>query len=246
MVEVSSTIQCKLRQTDGKGGAHKLRGTGMIPVVAYGPGSEPRHLSVDPKVFMLQRQSFGTSYIYDVAVEGGDRFKALIKDTQYDPITRKPLHVDLYAVDMTKPIRVDVPVELTGKPAGAIEGGVLTQLLRRVEVQCLPDKVPSKISVDVSALTLGGVMHASALPLPEGVTLITRREDPIASVVKPEEEIVAAPVAVEGAEGAVPTPAEGEAAAAPAAAEGEAAKGAKPEAAKGGKPEAAGKGGKEK
>jgi large subunit ribosomal protein L25 len=214
MVEVNDTIQAKGRKTGGKAAAHKLRKEGLIPVVAYGPGREPLHLAVEPKQFTLQRQAFGTSHIYDVAIDDGTRFKALIKDLTRDVITREVLHVDLYAVDMTKPIRVAVPIELVGKAAGIVEGGILSQVMREVEVLCLPDRVPAKLSVDISHLKVNDSLHLSEVPLSEGVKLTTTRDETVAIVAAPEAEEAPAPAAVEGAvEGEVP--AEGAEAAAP-------------------------------
>jgi large subunit ribosomal protein L25 len=202
MVEVSSTIQCKTRQTCGKEAAHKLRAAGLTPAVAYGPGREPILLSLDPKVFGLTRQSFGMSYIYDIDVEDGTSFKALIKEVQMDPLSRHLLHVDFYAVDMSKPIRVEVPIELVGKPVGVVEGGLLSQVLRRVEVQCLPDNVPAKLAVDVSHLDIGHSVHTDAIDLPEGVAVVAKRPEAIAIIVEPEtDETPAAEAAVEGVEG---------------------------------------------
>ncbi len=223
MVDVKSTIECKPREPGKKGVSHKLRATGWVPAVAYGPGKEPRHLSLDPHILGLQRQKYGTSHIFDVAVEGGQGFKAFVKSLQRDPMTHEIIHVDFYAVDMTKPIRVEVPVEVTGKAAGLVDGGIVTQVLRKVEVQCLPDKVPAKLIVDVSALTIGDSFHTSTMVLPAGVTLTMRQDLVVASCMLPEEEVVATPTAAEGtvaADGTV-VPAEGAVAAdgaAPAAA----------------------------
>ena len=258
MVDVNSTIECKTRTVGKKGVVHKLRASGLIPAVAYGPGQPSQHLALEPHRFSLQRERFGLSYIFDVAVEGQGGFKAFIKNLQRDPITQDVIHVDLYRVDMTRPIRVEVPIEVVGKAAGLIDGGIVTQVLRRIEVQCLPDMVPAKLTIDVSSLAIGQSLHTGALSLPAGVALTLRREEVVATCMVPEEEVVETPVtAVDGvpvegavpAEGAVPgaVPAEG-AAAAPAAAGGKAAPGAAPgkgPAAAGGKPApaaAAGKG----
>lgn len=202
MVEVSSTIQCKTRAGRGKEAAHKLRATGQIPAVAYGPGTQPRHLSLDPHIFGLQRKQYGRSFIYDVEIEGEKGFKALIKDLQVDPLERVVIHVDLYAVDMTKPIRIEVPIELVGKPAGAIEGGLLSQVMRVVEVLCLPDKVPSSLSLDVTHLNIGQSVHSDSIDLPDGIELTLRRPEAVATVVAPmEEEVVAVEEDLEGVEG---------------------------------------------
>ncbi|MEK7705068.1 MAG: 50S ribosomal protein L25 [Myxococcota bacterium] len=212
MVQVSDTIECVSRTSGGKGEAHKLRKAGKVPGVVYGPGSPVRNVAVDPRTFRLQREQYGLSHIYDVVVDGKERFKALIKALQRDVVNRTVDHVDLYAVDMNKPIRVSVRIELVGKPAGAIEGGVLSQLLRRVEVQCLPGDVPAAITLDISPMALGDILHLSDLPLPPAVKLTSHQNEAVARVAAPQEEVapVAAAEAVEGAEGAeAPEGAEG-------------------------------------
>lgn len=220
MADVSNTISAKKREAGSKGQARQLRAAGLVPAVAYGPVSEAQYLALTPKDFILQRKTFGLSHLYDVEVEGGSKFKALLKEIQVDPVTRQLLHVDLYAVDMKRPLRVEVPIELTGKPAGLIDGGLLSQVLRRVEVQCLPDHIPGKIVADVSPLKVGDSLHLSDLKLPEGVKLTAHGDEAVAQVVEPE----AAPAAAEaaavpgapGAPAAAGAPAAG--AAAPAAA----------------------------
>ncbi len=241
MPQMTDTINAKPREGQGKGTAHKLRAAGHAPAIAYGPGTAPRHLAIEPKAFLLQRTQFGSSHIFDVAVEGGKPFKALIREVQQNPLTDELLHVDFYALDMSKPIRVDVPLELEGKPVGIIEGGILQQIARRVTIECLPVAIPKKLTADVSSLNIGQSAHMSNIALPEGVKFIAKGDEAIAVVVKIEEEVVAAPVAAEGvpvegaaaaaapaegAEGAAAAPAAGAAAApAEAAAKGKGAKG---------------------
>lgn len=186
MVEVSATIEAKKRTAFGKGTAHKLRAAGLVPAVAYGPGRKPVSIAIDPHVFDLQRRQYARSQIFDVVVDGGDTFKALIKDIQVEPIRHGILHVDFYAVDMNRPIRVEVAIELVGKPAGAIEGGLLSQIMRYVEVQCLPADVPGAIKVDVSHLQIGQNVSTDSIELPEGVEITLRRAEPIATMVAPD------------------------------------------------------------
>jgi large subunit ribosomal protein L25 len=195
MEQTTETISAKGRDAGSKGAARKLRAQGLVPAVAYGPSSAPRYLALDPKNFVLLRRKFGLSHIYDVAVEGGTGFKALIKAVQSDPLTRALLHVDLYEIDMGKPIRVDVKVELTGKPAGLIDGGMLSHILRSVGVSCLPGAIPEKILADVSHLKIGDSLHLSDLTLPEGVKLTNHGNEAVALVTEPE----AAPAAAEPA-----------------------------------------------
>jgi large subunit ribosomal protein L25 len=192
MLDINSTIIAQGRVAGGKkGAARKLRAMGRVPAIAYGPKQAPRHLSLDPKMFPLQRMRFGLGHLYDVQVseaqDGGPAsFKCLIRDIQSDPVTRKLLHVDLYAVDMASPLSVDVEIELVGKAAGIIEGGLLSQILRSVEVICLPHQIPAKLVADVTPLGVGDSLHLSDIKLPEGVKFTAHHDEAVALVVEPD------------------------------------------------------------
>lgn len=192
MLDINSTILAKGREAGGKkGAARKLRAMGRVPAIAYGPKQAPRHLSLDPKIFPLQRMRFGLGHLYDVNVsdaqDGGPQaFKCLIRDIQSDPVTRMLLHVDLYAVDMTRPLTVDVEIELTGKAAGIIDGGLLSQILRSAEVICLPSQIPAKLVADVTPLGVGDSLHLSDIKLPEGVKFSAQHDEAVALVVEPD------------------------------------------------------------
>ncbi len=215
MPQMTDTIAAKPRQDSGKGAAHKMRKAGQVPAVAYGPGVAHSFLSIDPKAFALQRSQFGGSHIYQVAVDGQKPFKALVRDVQIDPLSQGVIHVDFYALDMTKPIRIDVPIELEGKHAGAIDGGILQQVLRKVLIECLPAEIPQKLTADVTPLKIGESLHLSDIKLPQGLKLITHADEAICTVIVPAEEEVAAAPTAEGAaaEGAAAAGAEGAAAA---------------------------------
>ena len=191
MATVANTIHSKPRQPANKGVARRLRASGWIPAVAYGPSSETVHLSVEPKSFVAARQLYGASYIYDVEVEGGKGFKALIKQIDRDPVSRELLHIDLFAVDMTKPIKVDVKVILTGKSAGEALGGILQQIQREIEVSCLPANMPTAIEVDITNLEQGDTLHLSDLTWPEGVKATAATDEAVAIVSAPDVEELA-------------------------------------------------------
>lgn len=202
-VKVTDTIKAKPRTSGKKGIARKLRNQGLVPAVAYGPSREPLFLSLESHTFGQLRQKFGASHIYNVEVEGGESFKALLKDVDRDPVSREFLHVDFYAVDMNRPIRINVPVELVGKHAGAIDGGLLSQTLRSIEVQCLPNMIPAKITADVTHLGIGMSLHISELKFPEGVKPTSRSDESVAIVVEPDSPKEATPAeAAAGADAA--------------------------------------------
>jgi large subunit ribosomal protein L25 len=216
-----------LRNTTGhKGASRQLRTEGKVPGVCYGASVdgriEPMSIIVDVKELKkaldpVKKQNT----VLELTIEGGAQkrtLSALVKDYELHPLRREITHVDLLAIDPNKEVLAGVPLEFTGKPKGAINGGQIRIVLRTLEVRAKPSDIPVKLEIDVSPLDIGDVIHVSAIDLPAGVAAVTGRDLAVVTCAAPEEEKVAAT-----AEGAAP--AEG-AAAAPAAAAG--AKGAAP------------------
>jgi large subunit ribosomal protein L25 len=149
------------------------------------------------------------------------------------------LHVDLFALDLKKAVRVFVEVKLSGKPLGLAEGGLLNVVNRTVEVECLPTEIPENFSADISHLGVGDALHVSDLTIPAGVKLLSTPQTTIAVVnLFEEESLTTTATAATGDAAAAATP---DAAAAAGAAAPGAAAGAKPGAAApaaGAKPEA--------
>jgi large subunit ribosomal protein L25 len=149
-----------------KNHARRIRVEGKIPAVVYGAGQEAVAVAVDPRVVtkILHSES-GHNTIFDLNVEGAPLVKDMIVDWQHEPIKGKLLHIDFKRIAMDKAMRVSVPVQLTGVPVGVrTAGGVLDQILREVEIECLPADIPDHIDVDVSNLELYGAIHISDLP----------------------------------------------------------------------------------
>src|SRR6185436_20035160 len=153
--------------------------------------------------------------VLSLTIEGGAAprtLHALVKEFQSDALRREVTHVDLLAIDPDKEVRADVPIEFLGKPKGAIDGGLLRIVLRNLAVRAKPNDIPVKLSVDVSPLEIGDVIHVSAIALPAGVTSVTGRDLAVVTCAAPEEEKVEVP-----AEGAVPIEGAAPVAGAPAA-----------------------------
>jgi large subunit ribosomal protein L25 len=214
---VSETaLVVEARAGTGKGSARKLRAVGRIPAVLYGRGRDSLPLSLDPRALDKILRGSGANTLLDLTVEGHPELKdtvALVKELQRHPLRGTIVHADLYAVDLTRAVTVDVPVHLVGKPRGLDFGGILEHTLREIALECLPRAIPEAIEVEISHLEVGDVIHVRELQLPEGVTLVTDGDLGVVHVALPQAE----PTPEEAA--AVVAPAEG-AAAAPAAAEG--------------------------
>ncbi len=197
-------IEARPRQSGNKNEARRLRKDGLIPAVLYGAGLEPLNISVDPRQMkrILGSES-GHNSIFDLSA-GGDSGKAMIVDWQADPVKGALLHVDLKRIAMDKLLRVSVPVTLKGEAPGVkLQGGILEQMMREVEVECLPADIPSHIDADVSKLEFGQTIRVSDLPHSDKVKFITDETQAIAHVTAVKEVVVETPV--EGAEAAATT-----------------------------------------
>jgi large subunit ribosomal protein L25 len=131
----------------------------------------------------------------------------MIVDWQYEPIKGKLLHIDLKRIAMDRKLAVMVPIELIGEPAGVkTQGGILEQMLREVEVECLPGDIPSHIDVDVTELVFGKVLRVADLPHSDKLKFLTDENQPVAHVTVVKEEVVATPEAVAAEAGAPAEP----------------------------------------
>ncbi len=202
---VEKNVEAKPRQGGGKNDARRLRKTGMIPAVVYGAGQESQAIAVDPKQMnRILHSEAGHNSIFDLSFDGQSA-KVMIVDWQYEPIKGALLHVDLKRIAMDKVLRVSVPIVLKGEAPGVkVQGGILEQLLREVEIECLPADIPGRIDADVSQLMFGQVIRVSDLPHSGSIKFITDENQPVAHVVAVKEVVEAAP-AEAAAEGAAVT-----------------------------------------
>lgn len=215
---MSEVVAAKPREGKfNKNAARRVRAAGKIPAVLYGPGHDPVAIEVDPKqISRILFSETGHNTIFDVEVAGQPTAKAMIVDWQREPIKDRLIHIDLKRIALDKLLRVKVRVKLLGIPIGVkTEGGVLDQVLRQVEVECLPADIPGHIDVDVSELGMHQVLRVSGLPHSEKIKYLTPEDATVAHVVHIREEVVATPETAEGAAvaGAVAPAGEGAAAA---------------------------------
>ncbi len=201
------------RQT-GKGASIAYRKDRKVPAVIYGPKTKNVNCLIDEIFVVKHSGSKHESSIFQTKSEDGSLtgMKVMLKKIEKHPGTLRPVHVDLYALDMTAKIKVNVNIEFEGEPKGANEGGVLQVNLRDIEIECNPIDIPTSIKVDVSELGLNESIHVSDVTFGEGISPITAPERTICSVSVPKEEPAeeAVEAAAEGAETEV-APAGGEA-----------------------------------
>ena len=201
------TVTAEVRSSRGKNEAHRTRCAGQIPAVVYGAYKDPIAVAVDPReIGKIIRSATGYNTIFNLAIDGGETTPVMVVDQQIDPIKGHLLHADFKRIDLTKKIRVTVPVHTTGEPAGVkVQGGLLEVVTRSIEIECLPDDIPEGFAVDVSELMIGQSKRASHVTLSGSLKLVSPADSVIAHVVALRAEEEAKPA--EGAaapEGAAP------------------------------------------
>ncbi len=170
------TITAETRATRGKNEARRLRVQKMIPAVVYGTGKDAVAITVNPKeVNKILLSGSGINTIFNLDIQGVENTPVLVVDWQHDPIKNNLLHIDLRRIDLTKRLRVRVPVHPLGDPKGVkTQGGLHEVLHRDIEIECLPDDIPEKFDIDVTGLMMGDALRASDVPLTESMVLVSQ------------------------------------------------------------------------
>ena len=198
-----------MRTSRGKNEARRTRKEGQIPAVVYGSGQDPVSVAVNPREIMkIIRSATGYNTIFTLAVEGGESTPVMVVDQQVDPIRGHLLHADLKRIDLTKRIRVTVPVHTAGEAKGIkLQGGMLEVITRAIEIECLPDEIPDSFTIDVTELMVGQSKRASDVPVTGSMKLVSAPDTVIAHIVTLRaEEAPAADAAATPAAGGAAEP----------------------------------------
>lgn len=179
------TLEVQERKETGTGPNRRLRKIGLLPAVVYGGGKDPISIQVDQKsIHRLLREVGGKNAVFLLKLAGTDQSRhTMVREIDVDPISRQISHIDFQRIDMTKEVKVQVNIEIVGESIGVqTEEGVLDFVSRTIEVECLPDKIPAMIEVEVSNLHTGQHLEASDLAVPEGVTFVDDLSKVIVSI----------------------------------------------------------------
>jgi large subunit ribosomal protein L25 len=190
-------LEVKERELIGSRESRRLRREGLVPGVLYGRGKQPHPICVPERE--LRRAltgGHGLHVILDVVLEGQKTTHAsILKEAQQDPIKGRVIHVDLQEVRLDQTIQAQVVVELIGEAEGVKEGGVLSQVVREINVEALPMEVPDRIELDVSGMVIGDTLRLADLAPREGVVYLDDPEETVLAnvtvptrIVEPEPE----------------------------------------------------------
>ncbi|MBN2799838.1 MAG: 50S ribosomal protein L25 [Deltaproteobacteria bacterium] len=170
---METSLNAELRQDNfGKEGARKLRASGGLPGVVYGPESSPISITVDPhELDTIFRHSQNRNTVVELQV-GDETIPCLVREVQRHPVTRAYKHVDFYRLSLARPVTVMVPVVSVGKSLGASIGGRVRIIRREMKVRCPYTMIPATVPVDVTKMNIGDMVKASEIPAPEGTELL--------------------------------------------------------------------------
>lgn len=182
-------LEVEKRTKANKKDLKELRKSGKIPGIYYSYDSkESLPFFIEQSVINNALKS--DANIFAINVGGKDR-TVLFKSVQYHPVTEQMTHIDLYGVNMDKPVIVKVPINLTGTPIGVKEeGGVLNQVSQEIEVKCLPGDIPNVLDINIDELSIGDTIIAESVKLDEALELISSTDMLIVSVTVPMKEVV--------------------------------------------------------
>jgi large subunit ribosomal protein L25 len=196
-------LEVQERESRGTRPSRRLRREGLVPGVIYGRGKPPYPICVPERE--LRRALTGPSGLHailDVVLDGQSPRPSILKDYQQHPLHGRVIHVDLQEVRLDQPIQAQVVVHLVGEPVGVVEGGVLSQVQREINIEALPMDIPEHLELDVSGMAIGDTMRLADLPPFEGVTYLDDPEETVlASVGLPTRVIEPEPEEEEAVEG---------------------------------------------
>ncbi len=194
------SLKASHRSGVGRQQARKTRDLNQIPAIVYGAHTQPINIQLDSKeVTRVFKQATSENMLVDLALDEGGKISnrlAFIKEIQHHPLTDKVLHLDFFEIRADEKLKARVAIVAIGEPAGVrTGGGVLEQVLREIEVECLPKNLPDRIEVDVSALEIGANIHVAQIKAPANVAILSHADVSVFSVLAPAKEEVVAPTA---------------------------------------------------
>ncbi len=191
-------VKAEIREGVGKERAKKLRAEGLMPAILYGSRTKAIPLVLNSKeLAKALRTEAGENVLIDLDIQKGgesQRKVVMVKEIQFDPLQKMMLHTDLYEVVMDEMVTVEVPIHLVGKAEGTKLGGILEQIKRVIQIQCLPADIPKSIDIDISHLKIGDSIHVKDIHI-ENARIIADSNFTIVTVVPPtvEEKVAEAP-----------------------------------------------------
>jgi large subunit ribosomal protein L25 len=170
-------LKASVREQSGTRNSVVLRKQGKLPAVVYGHKKESVSIVLDSREFLDSLHHGNRIFEVDLA---GAKDTLLVKDIQYDYLGDTVIHADLMRVNLSERVKVEVMIKLIGTAVGTHMGGIVEEIMNRIEVECAVSEIPEFLPVDIKGLELDKTLRAGEIELPAGFALVT---DPNAGVV---------------------------------------------------------------
>jgi len=172
----------------GKQANKKVRNNGLVPAVVYGRNKENINISISGKelIKLLSATESKENSIISISIDGTDEVrKVLLKEAHLDTLTSAPLHFDFYEITEGEKLKLVCPLNFVGKPEGVKQGGVIQTLSNQISIECIPEKIPNNITIDISNLNIGDTLFVEDLPVEEGITILSNPKSTTISILAP-------------------------------------------------------------
>jgi large subunit ribosomal protein L25 len=188
-------LQAEIRKETGKSKNKKLRRSGIIPAVVYKANKPSTIVQIPEKGFLkILKTSAGENVIIKLDIKSDDKKDertVIIKEIQHEPLRGGVLHIDFNQISLTEVMKFSVPVVAKGEAVGVkIDEGVLSYVLRELEIECLPTEIPEHFEVDVTEMKIADSIKAGDITMPQGVKMLTDPEAIVITVEPPIKEVV--------------------------------------------------------
>ncbi len=184
-------LKAKLRSSISKASRSDIRKNGGVPGIFYSKHDKPIAIevtekSIKPLVFTSE------THLISLELEGQENHECVIKDIQFDPVTDRVVHFDLLGLTIGEKFQLEVPIQYHGSPVVVKEGGVLQQLMHKLEIECLPKDIPQRLDINIQNLKLGDAIHIKDLKF-ENITILNLEDSVVVAVTHPKVEKEATP-----------------------------------------------------
>ena len=184
------SLRAQPGRTSGSRESRRIRRTGRVPAVVYGPGVDPIAVAVDAHdLHVALHTEAGANAIINLEIDGGKTLTTMARVIERHPYRNEYRHVDFITIDLKTKVHAEVAVHFEGTPIGVIEGGVFSPARTHVLVEVLPTEIPPFIELEISEVPIGGALRVSDLPAIEGITYLEDSEAVVMSVTTPAAEI---------------------------------------------------------
>ena len=190
------TLAANVRKTISKAARSQCRQKGNVPGIYYSKSSDPIAVEVfkndlNPLVFTAE------THLISLQLDNGQSYDCVIKDIQFDPVTDKVVHFDLLGLSATETIELEIPVSLHGNSVGVKDGGLLQQVLHKLQIECLPNDIPQHIEIDITNMKMGESVHIKDLKF-EGITFLGPKDAVVLTIASPRTDKSATDLLADG------------------------------------------------